>query len=99
MGESKSNEAKETKQDQRRGLLFCWRPGAPYTYSPCLQPPSPAQEARKRCIKVNPACGPGCYTASQGWVFCSFYLFTSSTFRCLASVPRSTMMVYCYSTA
>ncbi len=66
MGESKSQEAEETTQGKRRGyFLFCGRPGVP---TPIFLPPapSPAQEARKRCIKVNLACGPGCCTASQG---------------------------------
>ncbi|MBV9256845.1 MAG: hypothetical protein JO215_02385 [Ktedonobacteraceae bacterium] len=29
MGENKSHEGKETKQDQRQGQVFRWRPGAP----------------------------------------------------------------------
>ncbi len=65
MGESKSQEAKETTQGKRRGIIFVGD-RASLHLSPCLLPPSPAREARKRCIKVNLACGPGCCTASQG---------------------------------
>src|ERR1039457_4983858 len=60
-------------------------------------PNLPLQELRKVCTKVNRACGPGCCTASQDWLFSYFSLSTLWTSRSLDLVPPPTMLACCCS--